>query len=639
MEAQIFERSVYPGAKVVGTHSISAARFSRFKEGEKFRTHSVNNLSQYEAGCAMHRRCFGHMCKTPSGTILPPQSMSMRTMEIATEYHAASRLAFAGNEQAYVSKLKETNYTKKGTMRVTMSTPVAGSCRLITIPQWYDKKCIMISPNLASRMRVSRKVYDEEGNMCDSYIEKRLEQGDWMVIVRPPSLKHIALLRVVFWNKECMGLHPETYSSLHGDFDGDEGQGYPVYDEDSIAECKAWEVMPLAAFEEGRALFDSLPPDVKNEEYGRNAPYTDWGSEDTFVYTQTSDSNRAVFIENTTLSAGQIKEGKTKLVFGKFSRNKDAHVSGTGKRFNTSDTERSFVSESIRGMGDVCRQQLSQGALGDMSRTAKIAVSLFYRPPEGGLYVATRNGDKLLINDSIRDSGTPSVRAISSLCAVAQQAALDSHRAESRDAISHDFISDLILGCDRKDSPSPTSEYTLICLDSSVPPSLVDQCDTRWRHDTLVQTPNERLSDAIGRSPDVVILLCKPRSAPMSIHKYVYAAYNPVILSKCMKYRESIADVCKRGISIICNYYYVQMSPVELNDLVAAYTYNIRMSSNPITTREGMLSRELGWIETLLGTDYTKLAGLEGVFEKPNSSTSAMFLANFKNLRYKCDSE
>ncbi|KAJ4002535.1 hypothetical protein NW766_012860 [Fusarium irregulare] len=612
MEPQHFYRRVYNGADIRSTHVISAVRFSKFKEGEKFRTHSVDSLEDYESGCRIHAQCFGHMCETPGGIMLPPQSMSMRTMEIATEYHAASKLAFAGNESEYIEKLKETNYTKHGTYRIIMSTPVAGSGRLIATPQWeFGRSVVAVSENLASRMKVCRKVYTAGGSVAGKYVETNLKEWDWVIVVRPPSLHfgNTQPMRIRFWKKDCIGIHPETFSMFHGDFDGDEAHIYPVFDVDSIAECEAWDVLPLATFQIGRAKLKSVRKDM--------------GLPESIMYAD--DDSNAKFIEYTTMSAKQIADHSVKLVLGEQSRNKEKHIKGMSDRFVSESTADSFVQESIRGMEDVKRQQLSQGTLGDMTRVSKIVASCFYRPYTGSLYVKRRHESATIVNDLIKDIGTPSVRGMAGICAVAQQAALDSHRAESRDPVSHDFISDLILGCYRKVHASHTREYTFVELFAD--PSrrteamkLVSQCSPRWVDD---------------QRSDTIHMLCKPKSIKLNMARYIKSAYSPEILSVIQKQGLSVRAVCENGIKVVCNYYGVRISALELHDVSVVFSYRPEASVHPITTREGMMSRELGWIETFEATDYTKLPSLEGNFETPDTSTAAMFMSNFSNLKAK----
>ncbi|KIW35755.1 uncharacterized protein PV06_11902, partial [Exophiala oligosperma] len=541
MEPQRITRRVYEGAETSGLFRITGVRLTPFKPDETFRTQLVDNIEQYESGCRVHPRCFGHMCRTPAGLILPPQSMSMRSMEIVTEYHAAARLAFANNREEYIKKLRETNYGKHGNLRAIMSTPVAGSMRLVARPQWFDKRVIMVSQNLASKLRVCKKVYNKDGIECSTYRETTLQEGDYVIVVRPPSLTiaNTQAMKVVFWDLDCLGIHPETFSKFHGDFDGDEAHATPVYDKESIEECDNWLVIPYSVFDDARELFHSLPDHLK----GDNVQY---------------DENRAPFIEYTTLSMKQIKDGAPRLVFGDMTRNKRHHINGTMERFNSSSFADSFVANSIQGINDVVRQQLSQGAIGEMSRVARIAASCFVRLEKPGLYVLERRQRRLLVDDGATDPGSPSVRAIANFCAVAQQAALDSHRAETHGPISHDMISDLLLGTyKRKTMLSPTSHCTVVQVDTSIPDSIISGMKPKWNYE----------------SGGLITLLCEPAAFTRAACKYLVAAYNPIILLKASNVNKDIKGLCRRGIILICNYYSIGMSEIELDDISAVVSY------------------------------------------------------------------
>ncbi|KAF2864552.1 hypothetical protein K470DRAFT_208512, partial [Piedraia hortae CBS 480.64] len=106
---------------------------------------SLNSLYEYKSGCREHKDCYGHLCSV-NGATLPPHSMSLRSGSKATEYNKAARLVFDVDTKGYVSAIQRTNFTKHGTMRPTMSTPISGSGRLIATPQWqFGVSCVAIS--------------------------------------------------------------------------------------------------------------------------------------------------------------------------------------------------------------------------------------------------------------------------------------------------------------------------------------------------------------------------------------------------------------------------------------------------------------------------------------------------------------
>lgn len=600
MERQEYQRRVHDGATVAGKYTIQEMWFSMDEVEPPMM--SVATISEYESGCRVHKRCFGHLCITPSGLVLPPQSMSMKTNEISTEYHRASRAAFAGQAEEYTSCIRKTNYTKDGTMRSIMSTPTAGSARLIATPHDGDPTVVYISENLASRLKVCKVEY-RDGNRMSTYTEGGVHDGDKVQVDRPPALNLFSTppFTLRFWKHECAGIHPEAFSSLHGDYDGDEIHIYPQFSRGSHTEHAMWSSPSHTKFDTARRLF-------------REWEATRHICEASLRPMEVGNIN---FLEYTTLGASQILDGATRLALGDESRNTHELLSGTGRRFVADDTESNFVTESIRGMSDVCRQQLLQGPIGDMTRVAKIAASCFCRPSGGGLYVVSRESLVPLCNDGICDSGFPSMRAMSSICSVSQQAALDAHRATSSASSSHDMLSDLVLGCGRTSQLSDTAKLTVFQVSGN---PTIPTGSYAWRY------------YADGHTT----YLMEPGNVPVHWGAIITAAYNPTVLS-LVKPR-LVQEVCKRGITIVCNYYNVALTELELNDISYVYSYMPLASPHPITCRQGLLARGLGWIETLEATDITKITGLVGCREAPHTPTAAMFTGNFEHLKAKYDS-
>lgn len=604
MEAQQYERRVWDGARVRGKYRITEMWFSALAP-DAFDLTPVRDVAEYESGCKEHKRCFGHMCSTQSGAVLAPQSMSMKTNEISTEYHRASRRAFAGENDEYVRMIQSTNYTKNGTMRSILSTPVAGSARLIATPHQGNPRELYISRNLASRLRVCRRVYCADGSENSTYVECSVNEYDQVYVDRPPALNLFSAppFTLRYWDHDCAGLSPDAFSAMHGDFDGDEVQIYPVYEREAILEHGLWSVPGHVPFSSARRVVtdDSAFASCTDlHPYHMNVP----GSME--------------FIEYTTLGCSQILHSPPILTLGEHTRNKHSLIQGTHDRFTDPDTEKNFVRESIRGMSDICRQQLSQPKLGDMTRIAKVAASCFCRPAEGGLHVVTRSGLLLLDGDGICDSGFPSVRAISWICAAAQQAALDSHRATAAQSSSHDFISDLILGCERDDLRTGTWDYTFVEFDGAAEDQL-HRISTLWKY----------------RSGSSIHCLLKPMVLKIELAQYVMGAYNSRVLA--LTGDRGLA-VCRRGIQTICNYYNISLTSVEHHDISHVFSYKPESSKHPVTSRPGILARSLGWIETLEATDYTKLRGMAECKESPHTPTAAAFMSNFDNLKAKHDS-
>lgn len=586
---------MYKGGPVSGVARIKAVKAVKAPDDAQIDVVRVPNFSHYESGCREHSACFGHFCRTPSGILLPPQSLSMRTGKITTEYLKASRYAFEGRKEEYLENLEKTNLTKDGTTQSMMSTPVAGSARLIATPMWHRREFVWVSENLASKYKVCYTHFDEDGIMDPVYRERTLQENDFVMIIRPPPLNiwNTQPMKVKFWNNDCIGVHPETFTMLHGDFDGDEAHLMALLHPLSIEECEAWSIPSNETFDKGRRSYI--------EDNNISAVDDDYW-------------HRCEFMNTTTVSSAQMSRSVLKAAYGNISRNKDSNLKAMHERFNSESTETDFVVQSIRGMKDVCKQQLSQGLIGYMTRVAKLAAMCFTRPAGRGLHVMTSAGSVSLCNDGLDDPGVPSVRAIMSLCEVAQQAALDSHRVQESAMASHDFISDLILHRPVLE-PKAKKLPTLIVFGTSTPASIISSMKPIWRFEL----------------EDGILVLCEVKDVAGDVASRITGAYNPQIVSAAQKHKHTAQQLCYNGISVVCSYYGIRLTPVELNDLSYLMSFRISWSKDPITTRKGMLARSLPWIETIEATE-ANLDELKTDWQIPFSSTSSMFMANFSRM-------
>lgn len=119
------------------------------------------------------------MCVTPTSNVLLSHSLSFRSGDIRTQYYIAASLAFENDRSKYIKSLKRTNYGKYGYLRSTMSTPVAGSARLVCVPHDDGNPYLVyISRNLASRIVFCVPETLEDGSTGSRYAERsRLRDG------------------------------------------------------------------------------------------------------------------------------------------------------------------------------------------------------------------------------------------------------------------------------------------------------------------------------------------------------------------------------------------------------------------------------------------------------------------------------
>lgn len=590
------ERRVYDGAQVRRGYRVSAIELVQCsKDSKPSELVGVGSQTEYSSGCRLHRgNCFGHMCVTPTGCILPPHSLSFRSGDIRTQYYVAATKAFSDRPGQYIEEMKKTNYGKHGHLRSIMSTPVSGSARLVCIPHVYeDPRVLFISSNLASKILFCLPSRHADGTDAPTYAERELREGDYVMFERPPSLSKYnnQPFRVRFWDKDCVGVHPKVFSYFHGDYDGDEGHIYALGSKLSIEEAELWS-HPL-----DRDLESAL-------EYVRGDNRTG--------YTWDGSEGDMKFVQHTTLSFSEIEEGVKVLTIGENTRNGMGYLRMFKDRIDKKPGTSTFLGDSIKGVRDIMRQQISQGKIGDMSRVARISAMCFSRGRHGGTYVTGRRSRVLLNSGTAPSTGSPAVRCVMCLCQASQQAALDAHRVGSKESVGLDMISDMLRG--RQDSGSKKHHRTIYAFNGVDEHAVRMQMKPMWccTIDSAVVCVSYDDSDMGG------------------ISHALHGAYSPVVLSRVDKSR--VKEVCRVGLCIVYNYYGIELEGDDIEDIVEAMSYRVSASMYPITTREGMLARGLGWMETVMACDYTKTQAMVGSVSAPNSSTSAVMCANFSLL-------
>jgi hypothetical protein len=396
---------------------------------------------------------------------------------------------------------------------------------------------------------------------------------------------------VKFWPQTGVGIHPAILKAFEGDYDGDEIHLFPVYSEGSIAECERWHNTPNSTFDLAMEIYRGSQLPNKVFEGGH-------------------------YMHNTTMSFQQMMEGMPAPIMAEQSRVRKEHIEAfaNGMR-NPKMVSDKFTVESIRGMSDINRQQLSQPVVGDMSRIARIVASCVHQQEDGTLGVLSLTGfipvKQVLMDDS---AGNAAVRGMSTICARAQQVALDSHRVQLSSMPSHDLIRDMIVG----------SDHTLVVLRNTPNASWrYNVGDIKWRYN----------SDGHD------YVLCKPDFTKRLSPSIIVAAYNPVVLSYVSQHDRY--DVCSRGISLVVNYYSIPLSVVELASLAVLFTYRVDTGSMvdgkykicPITTRSGMVARDMQWLETVMATHYfgltKKLEQGSLPISPPLSVSTCLMAANF----------
>jgi hypothetical protein len=603
MEPFVVERLVYDGSDPSDDWVVTGIGHSKLNMSN-IKTVSISSLNEYEAGCKIHAtRCLGHMATPPSGVILPPSSLVVHTTTVSNDIWNAAYWAFGGSDEYHKEKYKsillESMKKKTGRMRKgILNCHIDGSARMIIQPHRYhcidSREIICIPSYLKGIWKVCRLDY-----ATNKYVTLPVEDGDKCIVVRPPGLtgKSNQALKIKFWNKECLGINQKIVKALHGDYDGDELHIFPIYSKGAIEEWLRWSMTPNHTIDLAESIY------VNSELWDRNAERDD-------------------FMLHTTLSFKQIMDGKSAPIMANQARTRDEHISQIHYKMNhPEEMSINFFNDSVKGMGEVNRQQLFQPVAGDMSRILRICASCVYHRPDGMMGIFSESGFVPIIRiDPDESEGSASVRIGSIICAEAQQAYLESHHKKVNSEVSHNMIEDLVVG----------SEYTIVVYSGIDNPDSIDA--------TLKYKNGNRL-----------YTWAKPHSVSSHNVNKIVAAYSPIVLEMIPQHRRH--DVCKLGIKVVTIYHNIPISEFELTSMAVLYTYRVYVKGtckckgkdsrhpiyeHPITTRDGMEARGLHWLETTMATHYTGLRSRLNNGDMPISTvktvSAAIMSGNFLDI-------
>lgn len=602
----------------------------------------VESYQEYAAGCSAHdNKCFGHFCITPRGTILLPQKLVSTLGLMSNQYAKMAEDIFKrdspSQEEEYRKKLRTLMLGKSGKMRGDMAGgTVDGSMRIVLSLCWQiPPNHLAVPRKLASNMRILRISKDPKtGIPLGYYIEDRVREkestivnelskdgqisvreeifheGDYHMGVRPPSLwaGNDQPQKIVLWDHECLGISPSNADDYHADHDGDEFQSYHLTDPESIQQCKDWRQLSKDKFEHAvRTL--PLPDSCYKVKRLNNESISDYMVRRKEFHEHLSLRER--FMAHSTVSIKELQDGVKMPEIAKTARMKDAMANMLAQRLrNPKGVWEEAYNESIRGIKDIMAQRLNQGDLGDMSRQAKLAASCIKYKGRGKFEIKTSNASISVYDPALKDvdydiqyplGGNPCVRAVSAICQVAQQAALDSHRVSQEVSSNLDLVNNLIRGGDE----------SLVVFEGNI------NRDCTWKY------VDGHKTYAIINSESIKDLAIK-----------VVAAYNPVVLKEVKIMNGDVKEVCRNGILVVCNYYGVKLSKLELYSLAELMCYKCSESSYPMTTKDGLLHRKMRWMTTIFANHFGLMANMQlrGVTRKsinPETITESFALCNF----------
>lgn len=594
-----YARTVSKGRSITGSFRISGYS-TKSLNNSIIPVERINTFQEYMSGCKQHERCLGPFCTTPGGNILLPQKLASAMGDLSNQYANMVENVFIRDVPAqgaeYKTRLKDMMLTKKGKMRGDMlSGTVDGSMREVIAPYWTrDRLVVGVPRRVAKNMKVLRVEKDTETGLYNKfYKEDHLREGDFLAMVRPPSITHKSVqpMKVVLWDHECLGLPPSHADEFHADHDGDEMHGTFLTFPSTLEECEKWEPMTEDKFATTVDKIDLPTQSISSMEDRYNT-----------------------YMSHTTLSIKELCEGVKLPQGSRSAKVKEEMASMFVNRYrNQRQVVSDFMKDSVSGIVDIMNQRLTQGDLGDMSRQARLAASCVSYKGDGVFLIKSHNQNIKVVSDNVKGvspyadmplGGNPCIRAVNYLCSIAQQAALDSHRVSREVSTKMDLVGNMIKGDD----------ISLVAFEN------VNLRKCKWK------SVKGNITYALVVNNDV-------RETAVS----VVAAYNPVVLnyvSMIKRDPKCVKSVCRNGILMVCNYYGVTMSPLELEALTELMSYKPEASVHPITTKKGMYDRCLKWMVTLFANHFGMFKTLQdrGLTQrcvKPDTATDAAAFGNY----------
>lgn len=596
----------------------------------------VNSYQEYAAGCSLHdNRCLGHFCITPRGTVLLPQKLVSTLGIMSNQYAKMAEDVFKrdtiNQEYDYREKLRALMLGKGGKMRGDMAGgSVDGSMRIVLSLCWeIPPNHLAVPRKVASNMTVLKISKDPDTGLALAYYvedhvrekestiinerdtngkliarEQVSYEGDYHIGVRPPSLwaGNDQPQKIVLWDRECVGMSPTNAEEYHADHDGDEFQSYNLTEPESIQQCKEWKALSKDKFQQAAM---TLPLSESCYQFPQNRRMK---SRDQFL---NQLGLREKYMVHSTISMRELQDGVKMPAIAKSCRMKEAMADMLAYRLRDPDKIwEDMYTDSIRGIKDIMAQRLNQGDLGDMSRQAKLAASCVKYKGQGKFEIKVSNGTISIYDPALKDvdydvqyllGGNPCVRAVSAICQVAQQAALDSHRVSQEVSSNLDLVNNLIKG----------GSESLVVFNGTIN----KKCSWKYvrDHQTYAIVNSESIKDIAIK---------------------IIAGYNPVVLKEVKIMGGNIKEVCRNGILVVCNYYNIKLSKLELYCLAELLCYKCSDSSSPITTKDGLNDRKMRWMTTIFANHFGLLADMQkrGITRHaitPETITESFAFGNF----------
>jgi hypothetical protein len=392
-------------------------------------------------------------------------------------------------------------------------------------------------------------------------------EGQWVVLYRPPCLSHSSYqpVKVVYTEGSSIQLNTDLCDQLQGDFDGDEVIIAAVSSPDAIDQCDTWVRTEIGIFNDIKACYS-----------GVNG-YDNMGS--------------GYYTTGTTICFEDLEDGAVMPDQYKSVKYKDHCITECALKLRNPPRENvvmNFIADYLRGQSDISTQQLSQGYIGSISRQAKLAACSFTVNSDGYLIAHMADGDFVMTDFKFNtiSPGNLTVRGINVFCKAAQQALLDAHKGVAEGASSIDLVGSLLQG----------STHCLVLFSTSAPADLATSLTPKFNH----------VIDG------VIYLVIDPMLIKDSYVKHIVGAYDPLTLLRyeaLIQSRQSFVDICKRCITVICNYQGLKIIEDELNAIALMYTFQVSSSRYPITNNKGYHEKGPRWMMDIVCSHYEVIQG------------------------------
>jgi len=529
---------------------------------------------EYTAKCTAHTNCNGHLYKTPYGVVLYPGTFCNVTALMRDEIYVLSSRYMSdrsvGAQQRYSASLASHLYTKRSILRYKcLGGNIEGSLRMVIVPCWeIEQNEVCISRHALSQVLVP--VYYERLGALPSFKYEYVNEGDYAIGVRPPVLwaGNVQPLRVRLWDRPCIGLSPHNCHEYHGDFDGDELQLYFIKHRASALECMKWTLTSTPQFSMDRIREDN--PGL-------------------------TSCVETTFMESTTMCTSSVLRRDPVNYTMRISKVKQQNFPMYDEILRSCVDPEAFYVASVKGISDIIKQQLTQGNVGMITRTARVGYSEFVTPVEGTSYpISNAPHDSDIIEQCVMP-GLPCMRLISKLGASVQQSLLDSHRAQQGKASRFDLALSVIEG----------STETVVISTGRL-------SEASW---------SAKLDDKYVSIVDV------SRISDLSL---VCATYSPALLSKITD--DTRYQVALRAVRFISTYYHLSTDAIETSALASALCYECDSSIYPSSNSNGCSTRHYKWLTKVLSKSWSVFRDqLETVTKQHSIDTMAEchLFANF----------